>query len=95
VTTFAVVRVGSNVPLARRGDEGTAVRTFEEPQRSKRLWSRHESTMVEREPRRRGNYSSTMKAVTMPNIPSSRSAWVRMWQCQAHTPGSVIWYSTV
>ena len=40
-------------------------------------------------------YSSTMKAVTMPNMPSSRSAWVRMWQCQAHTPGSVSWYSTV
>ena len=36
------------------------------------------------------DHSSTMKAVTMPNMPSSRSAWVRMWQCQAHTPGSVI-----
>ena len=37
---------------------------------------------------RRGQASLTMKAVTMPNMPSSRSAWVRMWQCQAHTPGS-------
>ena len=35
------------------------------------------------------HHSSTMSAVTMPNIPSSPSAWVRMWQCHAHTPGSV------
>ncbi len=34
-------------------------------------------------------YSSTISAVTMPNIPSSLSAWLRMWQWKAQTPGSV------
>lgn len=29
----------------------------------------------------------TIMAVTMPNMPSAFSAWGRMWQCQAHTPG--------
>jgi hypothetical protein len=29
----------------------------------------------------------TDTAVTMPNMPASRSAWVRMWQCHTHTPG--------
>ena len=37
----------------------------------------------------------TTRAVTMPNMPSSLSAWVRMWQCQTHVPGSVAWTSTV
>ena len=27
-------------------------------------------------------------AVTMPNIPSLRSIWLRMWQWHAQTPGS-------
>lgn len=31
----------------------------------------------------------TIRAVTMPNMPEGDSAWLRMWQCQAHTPGSV------
>ena len=43
----------------------------------------------------RHRYASTIRAVTMPNMPSGPSAWVRMWQCQAHTPGSVALYSTV
>ena len=30
---------------------------------------------------------STTTAVTMPNMPDSRSTWVRMWQCQTHVPG--------
>ena len=34
-------------------------------------------------------YSSTISAVTMPNMPCSLSAWVRMWQWKAQTPGSV------
>ena len=33
--------------------------------------------------------SFTMRAVTMPNRPLSLSAWLRMWQCQAHTPMSL------
>ena len=37
----------------------------------------------------------TIMAVTMPNIPSSRSAWGRTWQCQAHTPGSAAVTRTV
>src|SRR5581483_4689686 len=37
----------------------------------------------------------TIMAVTMPNIPLSDSAWVRMWQCQAHTPGVSAWTRTV
>ena len=35
-----------------------------------------------------------MKAVTMPNMPLSDSAWVRMWQWNAHTPGFVACTST-
>jgi hypothetical protein len=31
-------------------------------------------------------HSSTMKAVTMPYMPSSVSAWVRMWQWKTHAP---------
>jgi hypothetical protein len=34
------------------------------------------------------DHSSTMKAVTIPYMPSSLSAWVRMWQWKAHTPTS-------
>jgi len=34
-------------------------------------------------------YSATMSAVTMPNIPWSLSAWLRMWQWNAQTPTSV------
>jgi hypothetical protein len=30
----------------------------------------------------------TMSAVTMPNIPAELSAWLRMWQWNAQTPGS-------
>ena len=37
---------------------------------------------------------STIRAVTIPNMPSSLSAWVRMWQCSTHTPGSVACTST-
>ena len=33
-------------------------------------------------------HGDTISAVTMPNIPCGPSAWLRMWQCQAHTPGS-------
>jgi hypothetical protein len=33
-------------------------------------------------------YSTTM-AVTMPNMPSGDSAWLRMWQWKAQVPGSV------
>ena len=33
-------------------------------------------------------HSSTMSAVTIPNMPCEPSAWVRMWQCHAQTPGS-------
>ena len=32
--------------------------------------------------------SWTTSAVTMPNIPSWPSAWGRMWQWNAHAPGS-------
>ena len=41
-----------------------------------------------------GRYS-TMRAVTMPNIPLGPSAWVRMWQWKAHTPGNVGFTTTV
>ena len=33
-------------------------------------------------------YSSTTMAVTMPNMPCLLSAWLRMWQWKAQTPGS-------
>lgn len=42
-----------------------------------------------------GRYSSTMKAVTIPNMPSSRSTWGRMWQCHTQVPGLSRWTSTV
>src|SRR5690606_31968671 len=42
---------------------------------------------------RRGQ--STFTAVTMPNMPSSFSAWLRMWQCHTHTPGAEALNSTV
>jgi len=29
-----------------------------------------------------------IRAVTIPNMPWADSAWVRMWQWKAHTPGS-------
>lgn len=35
------------------------------------------------------SYSSTMKTVTIPNMPCSLSAWERMWQWNAHGPTSV------
>jgi hypothetical protein len=35
------------------------------------------------------HYSSTISAVTMPNMPCSLSAWLRMWQWKAQIPGSV------
>src|SRR5215210_8550139 len=34
-----------------------------------------------------GRYFSTMSAVTIPNMPFGISAWGRMWQWNAHTPG--------
>src|SRR3972149_5294603 len=37
--------------------------------------------------KRRQHYSM-MSTVTMPNIPWADSAWVRIWQWKAHTPGS-------
>lgn len=41
------------------------------------------------------DHGVTMRAVTIPNMPWGPSAWLRMWQCQAHTPGSVPLYRTV
>ncbi len=38
---------------------------------------------------------STMNAVSMPKAPSSRSTWLRMWQCQTHTPFSSVFMMTV
>ena len=37
----------------------------------------------------RGAYSFTMSAVTIPNMPSSLSAWLSTWQWNAHTPSSL------
>ena len=34
-----------------------------------------------------GATHSTTTAVTMPNMPVSRSTWLRMWQCQTQVPG--------
>jgi hypothetical protein len=42
----------------------------------------------------RGHESWTTMAVTMPNMPSSASTWLRMWQWKAHAPGSVASTST-
>jgi len=42
-----------------------------------------------------GCQSSTMSAVTMPNMPLGPSAWLSMWQWKAHTPGRVGLTSTV
>ena len=43
----------------------------------------------------RVGYWVTATAVTMPNMPSSRSAWLRMWQCQTQAPVCAAWNSTV
>jgi hypothetical protein len=40
-------------------------------------------------------YALTTMAVTIPNIPLSFSAWLRMWQCHAQIPGLSAWMRTV
>ena len=37
----------------------------------------------------------TTRAVTMPYMPWSVSAWLRMWQCHAHAPAWSAWMRTV
>ena len=40
-----------------------------------------------RPPTARQTASLTTTAVTIPNMPSEDSTWLRIWQCQTHVPG--------